>query len=208
VRTDLRRLMFTVWVASVVGTGLSAPRAAASSPAPKASTVKAESIEGSVRTVGSAINARTVLAASGSGAADQALCRDAVARRVAKLGGMVVRATGNWNGSDGKTRCFAAASFVVVRNSSGREPLVGILRKDGAGWHVTSDSGVRSDLTSVPSGLAKLDGRKVIVDAKPMDMPAAGAAGGLTMGAAPGSLPAGMAGKSGSSRVVTYSEFP
>lgn len=150
-------------------------------------TVSSKKISGAVKTLGSAINAKVYLVQSGEGETKQPLCRDAIAKRVGKLGGMTVEVTGDWRGDVAKGGCFVGSDFRIVKNASGRAPMVGVLSRLDGGWRLKNDANLDNPLADVPPGLAKLEGKLVIVDVKPIDVPGS---------------------KERAWRVVTYAEFP
>jgi hypothetical protein len=163
---------------------------ASPSPVPSAAevgSIATKKISGVVKTLGSAINAKVYLVESGEKETKQPLCRDALAKRVGKLGGMTVEVMGDWRGDRSKSGCFVGSDFKIVRNASGREPMVGVLNKGESGWRLKSEANLEKLLADVPPGLAKLEGKLVIIDVKPMDV--AGS-------------------KERAWRVVTYAEFP
>jgi hypothetical protein len=95
------------------------------------------------------------------------LCDTPEAGRVKKLAAMTVKVTGSWQlNKQGQKSCFTTKSFVVTKHISGREPLVGTLVKNNESFAIKDEGGKEFKLTEVSSGLAKLVGKKVIVDAK------------------------------------------
>jgi hypothetical protein len=145
----------------------------------------AEQVAGLVKVVGSAYNARVVLVAE-TGEAKHQLCKDDVAKKVGRLTGMVVAATGNWDAHDPKDRCFATETFEIEKASSGRKPLVGTLNKKGEVFNIETGDGKQHTLDKVAGSLVTMIGKKVIVDVKPLKT----ATGAETW------------------KVVTYSEYP
>lgn len=148
----------------------------------------AEDIEGVVRVSGSSINQK-VLLSEASTFVGPTLCYGDVAKRVGRLTGMTVKASGEWQISkkSGEKTCIEAKSFVVTKVPNGRTAVVGTLgEKDGA-FTLTGDDGKETTLADVPDGMRKLAGKKVILDLKAMENPAA---------------------KEVPAKVVSYSEFP
>jgi hypothetical protein len=139
-----------------------------------AAAAHAEDLEGAVLTVGTTLNREVMLlppkADKGPG-----LCANDVMKRVGKLSGMTVRASGAWHG-EGKKRCFEASDFAVVKTSSGRDAVVGTLEARDGGFAIGAANGQSYTLADVPGGLKKLVGQKVILDLKPL-AGSAGAAG-------------------------------
>ena len=147
--------------------------------------------EGVVVVVGSAINAQTRLKNPKDSAEGTSLCRSAIARRVGRVTGMTVSASGSWSQNPvSKDKCLEVKSFRILKTSSGREAVVGKLVKQDANFFVETQNGKRQSLSSVPAGLSKLEGKEVIIDVKPLDSPG-------TPGAAENSW-----------KVVSYSEHP
>ena len=152
-----------------------------------ASAARAEEASGRVRVVGPAISVEVVLAPEGGNDGPN-LCRTDLAKRLRHLAAMTVKVTGEWQlKKDGSKRCFDAADFTVVKATSGRDAVVGLLSEKGGNFVVTGDDGKEQRLLSVPDGLRKLSGQKVILDLKAMESPTA---------------------KDASSSVVTYAAYP
>lgn len=146
-----------------------------------------ESLEGVVRTVGSALNQK-VLVTPGSDFSGPQLCRDEEAKKISRLTSFTVKVDGAWKMTkEGKQDCFDAATYTVTKTLNGRPALVGVLSKEGSGFVVTATDGSKHPLTEVPEGMKSMVGKKVILDLKPMDNPAL---------------------KEAASKVVTYSEMP
>ncbi len=149
--------------------------------------VLADDLAGSVIVVGSSVNMRVLL--TEKGAADgPALCTNEVSKKIRKLLRLEVQVTGSWKMKDSGTKdCFDATSFKILKHSSGRPPVIGILTEDGPNFIIKGEDGRVNRLSDITSGLTKLKGKKVILDLKPMD--------------APGQ-------KDISFKVVSYSEYP
>ena len=147
----------------------------------------AEDFEGIVRLVGSAYSATTTLTdASGKQAVN--FCTDDESRRLSRLTGMTVKASGDWQeATKNKVRCVKLTAFEVLKASSGRDAVVGVLSQEGADFAVTTGDGSKRKLSRVPKGLRKMLGKKVIIDVKPMGSPST---------------------KSESWKVVTYAPYP
>ena len=148
----------------------------------------ADELAGSVIVVGSSINMRVLL--TEKGAADgPALCANDVSKTIRKLLRLEVQVSGSWKIKDGTSvkDCFETTSFKILKHSSGRPPVIGILTEDGPNFTIKGEDGRVSRLSDITSGLVKLKGKKVILDLKPMD--------------APGQ-------KDVSFKVVAYSEYP
>jgi hypothetical protein len=148
---------------------------------------QAEDLAGSVIVVGSSINMRVLL--TEKGAADgPALCTNDVSKKIRKLLRLEVQVNGSWKMKDAtKKDCFDATSFKILKHSSGRPPVIGVLTEDGPNFIIKGEDGRVNRLSDITSGLAKLKGKKVLLDLKPMD--------------APGQ-------KDISYKVVSYSEYP
>lgn len=147
----------------------------------------AEDLSGSVIVVGSSINMRVLLTAKGA-ADGPALCTNEVSKRIRKLLRLEVQVSGSWKMKDATTKdCFETTSFKILKHSSGRPAVIGILAEDGPNFTIKGENGYVNRLSDITSGLMKLKGKKVILDLKPMD--------------APGQ-------KDVSYKVVAYSEYP
>lgn len=133
----------------------------------------AEDVEGLVKAAGSAATARTFLTPDGSETGTQ-LCSGDIAKGLRRLGGMTVKVSGDWKmDKKGEKSCFEPTEFAILKVTSGREAIVGMLsQKDGA-YVVTGPDGKVHALGDVPGGLKKLDGQKVILDIKPLNSPTA-----------------------------------
>ncbi len=147
----------------------------------------ADDLAGSVIVVGSSVNMRVLL--TEKGAADgPALCTNDISKKIRKLLRLEVQVNGSWKMKDANTKdCFDATSFKILKHSSGRPPVIGILTEDGPNFIIKGEDGRVNRLSDITSGLVKLKGKKVILDLKPMD--------------APGQ-------KDISYKVVSYSEYP
>lgn len=148
---------------------------------------KADELAGHVLVVGSSVNMKVQLTEK-NGSSGPSLCKNDVANRIKKLLRLEIRVSGDWQKkADGSNDCFMASSFTILRHSSGRVPVVGLLQEEGATFVVKSDDGKVSRLSDITTGLKRLKGRKVILDLKPMDTPGQ---------------------KDVSFKVVAYSEYP
>ena len=151
----------------------------------------AASVNGVVVVSGSAANIQTKLADSAGGTPHTVLCRSGEAKKIGRVTGMTVLVTGLWGANPlTKEKCLETKSFKVLKAPSGREAVVGKLIKQDANFYVLTGDGKRRELSSVPAGLAKLEGKEVVIDVKPLDSPVGSEAAGK------------------SSRVVSYSEHP
>src|SRR3954466_6011565 len=91
----------------------------------QASALFADELEGVVHVVGSAHNMVTVLAPEGKGDGPE-LCKTETAKRIARLSGMTVKATGDMSkNKDSGKACLDATGFAVLKTGSGREAVVG-----------------------------------------------------------------------------------
>jgi copper chaperone CopZ len=145
-----------------------------------------DEIEGVVRVVGPSATAEIQLD-PGSGNKGPAVCRGDVAKRIGKLTGYTVKVKGPWQLRKGKKQCVTPDEFTVTKASSGRAAIVGTLSQTSGSYTLASVDGKTHPLSDIPSGLKKLDGKKVIVDLKPSENPAT---------------------KEATYKVVTYSAFP
>ena len=151
------------------------------------SLASAEEFEGAIRNSGSSVN-QTVELVSDQGKTTQKLCLDAGASRVKKLTGLTIRVTGDWKlNKAGEKQCLELKSFKIVKHTSGRVPLVGVLEQENGVYVVAGEDGKKQPLGEVSSGLKRLAGKKVILDVKPLDV---------------------SGDKSAALKVVTYGEYP
>jgi hypothetical protein len=152
-----------------------------------ATTARAEDVQGTVRVVGPAAVQKVILTEAGRNDGT-AVCRNEVGKRVGRLTGMTVKVTGAWHlNKAGEKTCVDATDFTVLNLPNGRTAVVGTLGEKDGGFAVSADDGKVHSLVDVPDGLKKLSGKKVILDLKVIESPAAT------------SVPA---------KVVSYSEFP
>lgn len=133
--------------------------------------VFAEDVEGVVKVMGSALARKVMINASDN--AKYRLCDNEVAKKVSRLTGMTVRVSGDWQVRKNENYCLTANLFAVKKVSSGRDALVGVLVHTDDGYEVKSDGGKVHVFRQVPDGLKKLVDKKVIIDMKPMNSPAA-----------------------------------
>ncbi len=125
-----------------------------------------EQVTGAVRVAGGGFSQEIQVLTEGKDT-PVVLCDTPEAGRVKKLAAMTVKVTGSWMlNKQGQKSCFTTKSFVVTKHISGREPLVGTLVKNNESFAIKNDDGKEYKITEVSSGLAKLAGKKVIVDAK------------------------------------------
>ena len=152
-----------------------------------ASGAFAEDIEGIVHVVGSAVSQKVILTEVSKGDGP-AICHGDVGKRISHLTGMTVKATGDWlTNKSGEKYCVDVKDFVVLKLANGRMAVVGTLGERNGAFQVLGDNGKARSLVDVPDGLKKLSGKKVILDLKVIESPAAH------------EVPA---------KVVSYSEYP
>lgn len=150
-------------------------------------SAQAEEIQGLVRVVGSSLNQQVLLAESGK-SDGPALCRGDVGKRIGRLTGLVVKVTGDWHlNKKGEKSCVEPKDFQVLKLPNGRDPVVGTLSEKSGVYEVASEDGKTRSLADVPDGLKKLSGKKVILDLRTIESPAA---------------------KDVPAKVVSYSEHP
>jgi hypothetical protein len=133
------------------------------------SIANAEPIEGVVRLVGSGANATTVIS-DPKGVELVTLCKGKPAEQLAAIAGMTVAA--DVAGNQVAANCRQLTSFSVIKTGSGRPAFVGTLKETKEGFALDSDDGQSRPLQTVPKGLRKLIGKKVIVDLRSMSSPA------------------------------------
>ena len=146
-------------------------------------------MERSIPSWGSSLSSKMLVVPAGESTGPN-LCRNDTSKRIGRLSGMTLKVMGAWQ-MDAKTnekRCFEASAFVVSKMSNGRDALVGALEDKDGQFQLTDDSGKVSMLADVPDGLKKLSGKKVILDVKTIESPAAT--------------------KEAALKVVSYAEFP
>jgi hypothetical protein len=146
-----------------------------------------EELEGQIRNSGSGANQQVELVGN-QGKTAQKLCGDDGATRVKRLTGMTLKVTGEWKlNKAGERQCLALTGFTIVKHTSGRSPLVGVLQNENGVYVVAGEDGKKKVLGEVSSGLKKLAGKRVILDVKPLDA---------------------STDKSAVLKVVTYGEYP
>mgnify|MGYP006289596337 CR=1 FL=1 len=131
-----------------------------------------DEIEGVVRVVGPAATSELLLD-PGSGAKGPSVCKSDLSKRISKLTNYTVKVKGAWNLHKGKKRCVSPDTFTVTRAPSGRDAIVGILTEQSGSFTLAGNDGKTHVLADVPDGLKKLTGKKVILDLKSTDNPAA-----------------------------------
>jgi len=95
------------------------------------------------------------------------LCKDSGENRVKKLSGLKVRLSGSYRPKgNGERRCFVTNEFTVLKMSSGRPPLIGVLSQKDGYFHLTTDAGKLIKLNQ-KSGMEGLLNKRVILDVKP-----------------------------------------
>ena len=129
--------------------------------------VHADQQQGAVQILGPAYSRRVTLTQADSKAEDVRLCKGEITSRVEKLSGMTVAVLGQWRQLKVGSKCFEPQDFSVAKLSSGRDPIVGTLEKVGTEFRIVSN-GKTVTFGSLPRGLSKLVGKKVIIDAKQM----------------------------------------
>jgi hypothetical protein len=125
-----------------------------------------ETVKGRVRNSGVGI-VQSVHLIDEETASDRSLCAGDVSGKVKKLSGMVIEVEGLVKKRpNGNSECFDAIGFRIIRNISGRAPLIGLLKVENDVVSVVSEDGVAHILNEVSSGLKKLVGKKVILDVR------------------------------------------
>ena len=125
-----------------------------------------EAVEGVVQIQGSALKSNTIVF-SGDKKAGTRICASAMEQRIRHLTDLTLRVTGEWQAAkSGEKDCLDASDYKVLKASSGREAVTGLLSRSGAGYVIESADGRRLVLQEVPVGLKSLLGLKVIVDVK------------------------------------------
>ncbi len=138
-----------------------------------ASAAFAEDIQGIVRVVGSALSQKVILTETDK-FEGPAVCRGDMAKRIGRLTGMTVKVSGDWHrAKSGEKTCVDPKDFQVMKLPNGRVAVVGALGEKDGGFQITGDDGKVRSLADVPDGLKKLSGKKVILDLKVIESPAA-----------------------------------
>jgi hypothetical protein len=123
-----------------------------------------EKIEGVVRVAGGGLSQEIQLLGEGD-EKSTVLCENDLVFRIKKLAAMTIQVNGSWvQLKQSPKKCFSASEFRVLKHISGREALVGILSKSKNTYAVKGDDGKDHLISEVPAGLAKLEGKKVILD--------------------------------------------
>lgn len=96
-----------------------------------------------------------------------AFCSGGLQTKIKQLEGMLLKVTGSLKTKSGKKfSCFAPGKFEILKMSSGRPPLIGILGKVNQNYVIKTDHGVTVTLDS-QSGLDQYLDKKMILDVKP-----------------------------------------
>ena len=129
-----------------------------------------EAVEGVVQIQGSALKSITFVASgvsSGDKKEGPRLCSSAEEQRIRHLTDLTVRVNGEWRvAKTGEKECFDARDYTVLKASSGREALTGMLSRSETGYVLESADGRRLVFQDIPDGLKGLVGSKVVVDVK------------------------------------------
>lgn len=134
-------------------------------------TAKAESNEkraGLVKVLGSARNVKISLSPIEKKETEKNtdLCPGGLTPKVGELVNMVIEVQGSEKkGKSGKI-CFLPKSYEIIGLSSGRPPVIGVLKKMNAGYAIQMENGELRNLSLVSSGLKELQDKKVILDLK------------------------------------------
>ncbi len=128
----------------------------------------ASEIEGVVAMVGSAPNARPIVEPNGP-KSQLEVCKGKEQDLLRKLGGTIVKASGEWSTDKlTKERCFAISSVKVTQLVKGRPAFIGNLSKDADGIvTLSSEEGKDMVLEHPAKGVIALVGKKVIMDLVP-----------------------------------------
>jgi hypothetical protein len=134
----------------------------------------AEAVEGTVQIKGSALKSTTFVSSvvsSGVSTGDKQhgtrICVSDTEQRIRHLTDLTVRVTGEWQATkSGEKDCLDASDYTVLKASSGREAVTGMLSRLGAGFVIDSADGRRLVLQEVPDGLKSLLGLNVVIDVK------------------------------------------
>ena len=125
-----------------------------------------DAVEGVVQIKGSALKSIT-LVSFGDKKEVIRICTSATEQRIRHLTDLTVRVTGEWQATkSGEKDCLDARDYVVLKASSGREAVTGLLSRSGAGYVIESADGRKLVLQEVPDGLKDLVGINVVVDVK------------------------------------------
>lgn len=122
----------------------------------------ARNVEGVVKVVGSVVNARVILMPSGGGK-PTTLCTDATGQCIRKLAGMTLKVAVT---PQAEGKCLKAQEFSVLKTTSGRAAIVGVLRQQQGATFVEEGSGKKHPIARMTPGLREIIGKKAIFDLK------------------------------------------
>lgn len=123
-------------------------------------------LKGTVHLVGSALRSRTLLEVT-EPQQSKVLCPSEVEQRVRHLTDLEIEVSGEWKlGPTGEPDCLVVSSYRVLKASSGRPIIVGVLVSRHGQFVVITEDGGEVVLAELPSGAKSLIGTKVIMDVK------------------------------------------
>jgi hypothetical protein len=138
-----------------------------------AAQARAEDLSGVIVVAGPEASAATMLAPP-QDTQGPTLCPSDNVRRLRHLSGMTAATKGGWQLSPaGQKTCFDVTEFTITKLASGRDAVVGVLKRHGAGFDIVGDGGKVLFLSEITDGLRKLEGLKVIVELRPSQGPTA-----------------------------------
>lgn len=148
----------------------SRPSAAKATPSPSAvipPVVSANDMEGAITLVGSAPNARPIMA-TGADKSQTDFCPGPQQDMLRRLSGTIVKVSGSWSTNKyTKEKCLEVSSFKVTQITKDRPAMIGELKKEDAKYVLVSDEGKRYVLETPTKGIKELAGKKLITDLVP-----------------------------------------
>ncbi|MBM4251076.1 MAG: hypothetical protein FJ146_03835 [Deltaproteobacteria bacterium] len=124
-------------------------------------------LQGTVHLVGSALRSRTLLETTDPQQATTVICQSDLEQKIRHLTDLQIQIDGEWKvTTTGQADCLQVNTFRVLKASSGRPIITGVLTSRRGQFIITDDDGAEVVLAELPSGARDLLGRKVIFDVK------------------------------------------
>jgi len=124
------------------------------------------SFQGTVHLVGSALKSRTLLEVT-EPQQSNVLCQSDLEGKIRHLTDLEIEVSGDWRvGPTGEPDCLVVTSYKVLKASSGRAIIAGLLTSRAGQYIINTGDGAEVVLADLPSGAKSLVGTKVIVDVK------------------------------------------
>lgn len=126
----------------------------------------ADQLQGLVRVTGNA-PFKQVMITKPNEFAGTTLCPGDKTKRVMNLESLVVKIYGGEK-TLSATKCFEIGSFTVLKTPAGNAAVVGQLQEKDGAFSLLTDDGRTLPLSDVPGGMRSMNGKKVVLDIKPI----------------------------------------